>query len=303
MLLGIRSLQDIDGKIVGQDFMEVVCRTRSQLDQHPFVVMTRRWISQQRSAPIKRVPDIRKESYATTQGNFKIRLKPWVDRSWCETAVEFNPQPVWCTPTDHTGENIRGTSSSQPMPQDFSPISFVPLEGVFSSGSVPILPEVNISEVQLKLKMQVDNIGENSSTPRITTTRDLKVDPHITDLLMRTIELAVTNEQLDKCKIAITELVGFCHTLSQLPTVIPRDIVQGFVQQILGHEGLKGVTWGNDFEAQAESVQGLAYPEPMLSTPGPIRRTPRSTTPHFAGRHHIPTVVTCDEKRILSCGK
>lgn len=84
MLLGIRSLQDINERIVGHNFMEAVFRTRSQLDQCPFAIRTRRWISQSRSV---RVSDIRKENYAEGQGNIEARLKTWVDRlSNSETA-------------------------------------------------------------------------------------------------------------------------------------------------------------------------------------------------------------------------
>ena len=315
MLLGVRSLQGMDGRITGQDFMEAVFRTKSQLDQYPFVVMTRRWISQQRSAPMIRVSGNCKEKYAAKKGNIGTRLKAWGSNSGT-AAVTFNPQPLWCISTDRANKkNLQETSSPQLMVQDVPFINLVSSGDLFSPGNVPMLPEVSTSEVQLESEMQIndssgkselwkDSTAENSPTsPVDLTTTDLKVDNHVTDLLMRTIELAVKNEQLDKCKTAISELVDFCHTLSQLPTVIPKDIVQGFVQQILGHR----VTWDDGSEPQVWSEPGLTYPNTnytmMLSTPGPIRRTSRSATPHCASRCHIPAVFTYGGQRVLGHGE
>lgn len=301
LLLDLKSLDQITFALERMNFIDEVSKTMNHNPCSPWGTVTR--LRSKRQRPMSPIPEkktARCEGINTSMG-VAPKVQAWADKLKNGATVEHSQTPAIPLFSVH-GDTIKWTSINKPIPSEsgfgyrtgkeaqapppgqcpsppafFQPLPNPPAESMFQSrhplASVPELhPQDSSQHTGHTLPHQPLLASRKSHGLKYTTAMgtpriEPEPEPHVTDLLLHTLEISMKQKQLDECKSVLIQLMQLCEELSKNPMVIPRDVIQHFLQDIASGLIRAGVF--------PEKVSDKGSKKPAApSIPGPIRRGP-----------------------------
>lgn len=301
LLLDLKALDQINLTLEAMNFIDTVSRTMNENPSYPWGASSR--LSSKRKRPVSPLPEknIGYEDIATMM-EVTPNVQAWIDRLEKGTTAEHSQTsaaPFFSVP----GTAIQWASSNKPIPSGSGqctgkqaqapppgqhpslPALFQPLaKSMFES----YRPQAPVPELRLQDSSQCPAHTSLNQPPLASRkNRGLRYiremapsprpEPHVTDLLLHTVELSIKQskidtqkKQLDECKNVLAQLIHLCEELSNNPLVIPRDVVQDFLRDIVSGLVRDGVFSEKVGDQDSKNLQKPAAP----SIPGPIRRGP-----------------------------
>ncbi|KAF8434480.1 hypothetical protein BGX38DRAFT_1145902 [Terfezia claveryi] len=304
LLLDLKSLDEVNLTLEGMNFIDAVSTTMKNKPCSPWDSSSS--YSSKRKRPRSSRQDRNKIGCEDIDTVMEVapKVQVWVDKLEKGTTVEHSQTsaiPFFSVP----GVEINLTSSNEPIssgsgqrtgkapltgqypgPSVFSqPLRNPPTKSMFRSyRPLAPVPELrpkdspqhpgHTSDLNQQPLLSHKNHGLRYTREMAPPPSQPRPEPHVTDLLLYTVELSIKQskidsqkKQLDECKNALSQLIHICEELSNNPLAITRDVVQDFLQDIVS--GL--VQGGVLSEKVGDSVsKDAATP----SIPGPIRRGP-----------------------------
>ncbi|RPB20967.1 hypothetical protein L211DRAFT_851853 [Terfezia boudieri ATCC MYA-4762] len=304
LLLDLKSLDEVNLTLEGTDFINAVSRTMNNKPCSPWSASSS--YCPRRKRPKSSLLDRNKIGCEDIDTIMEMapNVQAWVDKLEKGTTVEHSQTsaiPFFSVP----GVAINLASSNEPIPSGSGQYTGkAPLTGQYpgpSAFSQPLQnpatksmfqsyrPLAPVPELRPKDSPQYPgHTSDLNPQPLLSSknhglryTREMapppsqpRPEPHVTDLLLYTVELSIKQskidaqkKQLDECKNVLTQLIHLCEELSNNPLAITRDVVQDFLQDIVS-----GLVQGGVFSEKVGDKVSKDAATPSI--PGPIRRGP-----------------------------